>query len=497
MDIRLIDLAQASDDQLSDALPRLDGAWSRQTRALLAKFKTDRLDLNGNWAGEGPLWMCPCCKRSKPDIARRSEAGVLLCHLELHHDHLRDFGKRALRERNPLPEDEAERVELMSAFRACKSLLERFYNTLICKDCNRAEGIAKAALEDAPRDFSFSPAEIARFITARPHEQHQVDLDAAKAIWETLREDVADRLAFVQLLAERIAQGRHRRQGRPPSLDYARRPSELLLALASGISPADLYGLPGRLAERSERRQGFSARRAVRRGAIVAPTSAEWAALDAAQPRTSGWRRAPENWVCPVCERDRRTIPRRSKTNKWTGKLHAHVVLLTETDWTSLGWRGVWDEGDITFGDHEDIWLCQDCRQVITDVKTQDPKLSDYCLSVEDLRQLVTEVEPHARPIVDLDAALDRARGNALIEEAAFDYVRHRSRCLSRRARYDLIRQAWSLSHDEALGWLLLRLDEEGETSFELDRLEWELEEGARFKGRNEAQDTSEAPTTA
>lgn len=45
-------------------------------------------------------------------------------------------------------------------------------------ECNGADGTAKRLLR-LPCDWSFSPAEIAQFITGQPHARHRVDCAAA------------------------------------------------------------------------------------------------------------------------------------------------------------------------------------------------------------------------------------------------------------------------------------------------------------------------------
>jgi hypothetical protein len=68
-----------------------------------------------------------------------------------------------------------------------ESLSPRFPRTLICGDCNTADGAAKRKL-GLPADWSFSPAELARFVKVLPHSgkasinyaiAHQI-YDAAK-----------------------------------------------------------------------------------------------------------------------------------------------------------------------------------------------------------------------------------------------------------------------------------------------------------------------------
>jgi hypothetical protein len=74
-----------------------------------------------------------------------------------HHDHGADGGQRA----------------------------QRFAPTLICFYCNIAEGRAKRMLK-LPKDFSFSPVELSMFIVGYPHRRITEDLEAAKAIAESI-----------------------------------------------------------------------------------------------------------------------------------------------------------------------------------------------------------------------------------------------------------------------------------------------------------------------
>jgi len=61
----------------------------------------------------------------------------------------------------------------------------RFPETVICDQCNSADGAAKRKLR-LPKDFSFAPYEIAMFVTAIPHGKHKINFDAARAIYEAI-----------------------------------------------------------------------------------------------------------------------------------------------------------------------------------------------------------------------------------------------------------------------------------------------------------------------
>lgn len=115
-------------------------------------------------------WQCPGCLRNKFQILRwttlnpkspmaRKKGWALGYHT--HHDHAADkFG--------------------LSAPPVWFS--PRFEPIVICEPCNTADGAAKRKLK-LPKDFSFSPAEIRRFVTAFPHGKHLIDYRVAREIY--------------------------------------------------------------------------------------------------------------------------------------------------------------------------------------------------------------------------------------------------------------------------------------------------------------------------
>lgn len=60
----------------------------------------------------------------------------------------------------------------------------RFRETLICGDCNSADGAAKRKLK-LPASWSFTPTEIGAFVTVAPHSgSTKIDYDIARRIFE-------------------------------------------------------------------------------------------------------------------------------------------------------------------------------------------------------------------------------------------------------------------------------------------------------------------------
>lgn len=64
---------------------------------------------------------------------------------------------------------------------------QRFPRTLICGDCNSADGAAKRKL-GLPKDWSFTPAELAQFVKVLPYSgKTDIDYEIARKIYEAAR----------------------------------------------------------------------------------------------------------------------------------------------------------------------------------------------------------------------------------------------------------------------------------------------------------------------
>ena len=120
---------------------------------------------NRKWAQLPPHWRCPSCGRSKFEQLRWTKSltgcGVAkgesqwLAPIHEHHDHGADAGTRPA----------------------------RFAATMLCFDCNNADGRAKRALS-LPEDFSFAVEELRIFIHGIPHCGVDLDLSLASRIAE-------------------------------------------------------------------------------------------------------------------------------------------------------------------------------------------------------------------------------------------------------------------------------------------------------------------------
>ncbi len=480
--LNLPDLALASDEEMQRLFPSFDGRWSLQTHQLLQDNATTRLSLNDNWAGTPQNWFCPVCSRYKVQLVRLSTQGVLLCRLHWHHDHLRDCGEKILRRRVPLLDDSSARAVQFSAVAACKTSAERFHERLVCEDCNTADGRAKALLKGAIHpDFSFSPSEIARFIVVAANKPHEVDPEKARAIWDQVTDDVEDRLAFMGHLAERVTSGRHVREGS----NY--RPNETLALLADCMAaqsdPASsVYSFQRAFSERSTRDHaaGTSSRPKARRRVRI-PTEADLAAFNATHYADSHWWAGGPDWTCACCDRTRLQMLRISNAGEWTAGAHRRAVQTAEDRPDALHFRHGWYGAGSTYRGEAIVWICKDCRQIVTDTKTAGTDLTDDCLTLKDLRAVLIEVRPHERPTYDKTAAATRAAANADHVDGVADLNQHRSRCWAVAARLAQMRSG-RVSEPEARDWLVSEMDDHHLDASEYPALlEWRLGEAAAF----------------
>lgn len=119
----------------------------------------------GLWQAVGHDWHCPACRRTRRECMRwtlRTPQGRRfwgwMAGLARHHDHAVDM--------------------LHPQF----DQLVRFPTTVICDQCNAADGAAKRLIPTIP-EFSFSPAEIGLFVVSTPHGRHRINLAVARDVW--------------------------------------------------------------------------------------------------------------------------------------------------------------------------------------------------------------------------------------------------------------------------------------------------------------------------
>lgn len=422
--LKVPDIDGMSDDELANFLRMRDGRWSQQTKSLLARFGTNKLNLNRGWAGLWQGWSCPCCERSKPQIARLNSSGVLLCQVELHHDHVGDWAEREFTERNPRTDDGQTNRQIDCFKDAMLELVLRFGRTPLCIDCNLVEGRVKKDLgPSVPRDFSFSPAEIAQFIFVRDNKIHEFDLGKAKEIWGAVKADVEDRMDFARRMTLRFANGKNRRQhgGQPSPEFYIDSSAILWRVLSDNTNVVRLSGVAQKAVARS------TARDAVGRSANPKPrapgkppTDEEYEAIGLQNTDQKHWGRFGDDWTCDCCSRSKRAICRKSNSGKWTARIH--VIRDWELDAPISDLMQSDEVENFYVFDHVPAFVCQDCRNVVAEMQRRDDELGEYSVTLPDVRSAIVAITPNAMHDVDFDHLIERAHENSGLEEAIGRY---------------------------------------------------------------------------
>lgn len=455
--IDLPDIDALADVDLSSWVHRHDGKWSDQTKALLRRFQTDLLDLNGWWASTPPGWACPCCGRPKPDLARCGTGGVLLCQLEEHHDHMVDFVEDTFEKVVFKAVGSDPRAPIWGARDAIIALTERFARTVVCTDCNAADGAAKQQLGPSlPKYFSFAPSEIRRFMTADANRPHVIDPATARTIWLGIREDVAARVDFVERMCRRVAAGKHRRERTAPQSTYAMTSPEDILWMAAMRTSPELPAkrMSDAIAVRSMSSDGVGRSARPRKQGGRAPTAEEFAAFDEKSGRDLLWRVADGDWRCEACRRSRFETLRLSNRGEWTARIFKVRVFRSDTSPESLEWRRRLGARSLVFGAHDQALICSDCREVGIKTRRRRPEMHREGLTIETIRGLVGMPVAHADHKIAYEAAELETEGNRAFASAIEDYDRFTevARSVHEEVGLDLRTRRWSRQH--ARDWL-------------------------------------------
>ncbi len=471
--IGIPDIASLGDDDMSAIARFRDGRWSDQTKELLAKFGTQKLNLNRGWASTWTEWSCPCCKRHKRQIVRLTPSGVLLCHLELHHDHLDDLVKKLFEEILTRCDDPEIRVQISRAEGALRPLVERFECTLICADCNLADGRVKRELRDEIEPhFTFTPSEIADFISVRDNRVHEVNFERARTIWTEEKVGLSDRVDFANRMAARIAKGRHYREVAPgKKLQGQAQTRDILFWLCKAELP-DIHSLHlgAAIEVRSVARDGVGGtQKPAKQKDVRPPTDAEFAMLDALQnAKSKHWRNAGDTWKCRCCGRTKREICRRSNRGKWTARIHRFEGFDIETDAEQLWRRRLDGAGDVVISEPKYELICQDCREIIAKQRQRRADLDARALTLENLRELATPATVNAAHDVDFRSVEEMITNNSSLLDAIAEFEDHVRRATDARVNQIRLRKAGYTASEarDLIGYEIAKARD------------WELEEG-------------------
>jgi len=423
--VRLPVLKELSETSMEYWFDGLDGRWSQQTKDAIRHAKAGGLDLNGNWARTLRSWVCPACRRGKPEIFRASVHGILIGKIERHHDHIADLFLQRLREciggegLHNLAENGRR------APRYVRALLVRFPDTLLCADCNTADGEAKRVIgAEFHKHLSCTPSEIGQFIQSGNNRPHSIDRDKCRAVWQTAKRKFEDRLEFLDLMVRRLADGQHDTDGiiGADLVDGAwDRAQDAVINNCAQYGPSNTRYREWRSGFQrdlealsvSNDSAGLTARRR-RQVHVRQPTDDEFRLFETENSQV-GWRKTNEAWRCPCCNRGKREIMRISKTRRWSGQIveYPDYKLASDIDFIRkcrmLYGSGV-DEHIIS--STENILICWDCRDVSSLTKRNCPDLGDIYLRPSDITSCVSEFLANSSHQIDFEAARASALKN-------------------------------------------------------------------------------------
>lgn len=332
--------------------------------------------------------------------------------------------------------------------------------------------------------FSFSPSEISTFIVASPNAPHERRIEAGAAAFERAIPVFRERMAFAHMMAVRLNDG---------LLDCEH-------TLHGGYDPGDdrdfIYRLACEAAHEQGRRitlatdlhsrsraadGGRASVRGRRSDTAIAPTPAEFRELNAERLISPPWKAVGEGWRCTICDRSKTEFARKSKRNRWTAGVQTLNTFALEKGERNLAYRSRRQTANIVLGSHKPFFLCQDCRQIVTDAVKLGGK--EDCFTPDDLRRLVgapAHNRSHGAAQNDIRSAL---AANADWQRAVADYWGHHQRAIELVAYHRML-LARGYSESEARSHLLNTYLAQGisdplRTS---DEFEWLLGEGRRFR---------------
>lgn len=295
-------------------LKGLDSEFTYSTRRLVTLFNAEGAHLNRWWVMTPVEWFCPCCKRTKSQIVRLNKNNYLTCQLHEHHDHMEQvvkilFEKYAISRNQQIADELSERFAIKSAFS-----LSAYDKTIICFDCNKADADAKKMVK-AHKFFSFSPKEISEFVISSPNNEHKINEEIAKKIWERVQPIFCIRMEMAEKFAMIAAEKKDWYQ---PSVETSReieRRSKWLFEY-NGLLEIDKHE-PEKLLYNTEHFKGNNNSWRLKKNPAIKKRPSEQELSHLISTRGKYWERYDDSWSCPCCERKKYECVRPSNKNTW------------------------------------------------------------------------------------------------------------------------------------------------------------------------------------
>lgn len=326
--------ATASRESVKAALATLDGEWSDVTRAAAVRLRAHDVRIHEAWTHVPQTWSCPCCRRPKSGLFRLASGRVLQGKLDDHHDHFVSYGNHRIKEAFGEARLAAMQFHIQLALADAQNFVGGFTLSLICPDCNTADGQGKLAVADLLKDdrdwFSFSIEDIRDFIhPPQPNQPHRIDPPRVRDVFLRRAHDRGLRTrksiidGTIRFLEQEIHwKSREQTESVQEAYDAY---IDLLADLGLGGNARTALGsLSASVLDANPKRWRVPPKRK-----FIAPDAF---LIDRymAEQAPDRFRQLPPSWRCPGCDRTARETVRYSnrKAEKGGFRLHGNAVEL-------------------------------------------------------------------------------------------------------------------------------------------------------------------------
>jgi hypothetical protein len=186
----------------------LDGPDSPVSQKIVGRYGERVFEMNGNWVGSPQDWFCPCCERTKFEIARVGKQNQILAKSMVHHDHMAEVLNEEFTDAFVKSKTALEQVGGKKLIDRLAGAFSAFDAVLVCEDCNNADTNAKKLL-NLQKAFTFSINQIRTFIQPQAHIPHKIDAEAARNAWEAAAAAFDLRMRIVRAVAKAAATDSH------------------------------------------------------------------------------------------------------------------------------------------------------------------------------------------------------------------------------------------------------------------------------------------------
>lgn len=345
-------LAVLTESVNAGEITTLDGVNSPLARRIQAHQQTPDFEMNSNWILSSQNWACPCCGRSKFQIARTGKNNQIVAKLVVHHDHMSEALNTEFHRAFEQVGTDVAQIDGLRLVERMSRAFAAYEEVLICEDCNNADTEAKKRV-GAPLYFSFSIGQIKQFIRCGDHRTHQVDAARCDQVWKAAKPAYELRMKLIRTVAHAAATDTHWYEPYPrgtamiPVLGSAPRMGDdaildcvSLDALLAALGPTKQHK-PRNLS----RWRATPAQNPGRR-----PPKNFLAMLKSEQPGALAWDGLPPEWACPICKR--------SKYETVYVQKHGRIIFQPRDN----PGRGAWSTASV---------ICNHCSSILMSLKLE------------------------------------------------------------------------------------------------------------------------------